>query len=73
MLPDELIASLGDTHIYMNQMDGVMEQLNRKGNDQLPKLEINRKVEIIEDFKFEDFEIKGYNPDPPIKYPLSVG
>jgi thymidylate synthase len=47
--------------------------LNRKGNDQLPKLEINRKVEIIEDFKFEDFEIKGYNPDPPIKYPLSVG
>ena len=73
MLPDELIASLGDTHIYMNQMDGVMEQLNRKGNGQLPKLEINRKVEIIEDFKFEDFEIKGYNPDPPIKYPLSVG
>lgn len=73
MLPDELIASLGDTHIYMNQMDGVIEQLNRKGNDQLPKLEINRKVENIEDFKFEDFEIKGYNPDPPIKYPLSVG
>ena len=73
MLPDELIASLGDCHIYTNQMDGVMEQLNRKGNDQLPKLEINRKVESIEDFKFEDFEMSGYNPDPPIKYPLSVG
>lgn len=72
MVPDELIASLGDTHIYMNQMDGVMEQLNRNGSE-LPKLKINRKVEILEDFKYEDFEIEGYNPDPPIKYPLSVG
>ena len=72
MVPDELIASLGDTHIYMNQMDGVMEQLNREGSD-LPKLKINRKVEILEDFKYEDFEIEGYNPDPSIKYPLSVG
>ena len=72
MVPDELIASLGDTHIYMNQMEGVMEQLNREGSD-LPKLKINRKVEILEDFKYEDFEIEGYNPDPPIKYPLSVG
>jgi thymidylate synthase len=72
MVPDELIASLGDTHIYMNQIDGVMEQLKRNGSD-LPKLKINRKVEILEDFKYEDFEIDGYNPDPPIKYPLSVG
>ena len=72
MVPDELIASLGDTHIYMNQMDGVMEQLKREGSD-LPKLKINRKVGSIEDFKYEDFVIEGYNPDPPIKYPLSVG
>ena len=72
MEPDELIASLGDCHIYMNQMDGVNEQLKREGN-KLPMLEINRKVDNIEDFKFEDFVIKDYNPDPPIKYPLSVG
>ena len=72
MEPDELIASLGDCHIYMNQMDGVNEQLKREGN-KLPTLEINRKVDNIEDFNFEDFVIKNYNPDPPIKYPLSVG
>ena len=72
MEPDELIASLGDCHIYMNQMDGVKEQLSRNGN-KLPKLEINRKVDSVEDFRFEDFVIKNYNPDPPIKYPLSVG
>lgn len=72
MEPDELIASLGDCHIYMNQMDGVNEQLKRGGN-KLPILEINRKVDNIEDFNFEDFVIKNYNPDPPIKYPLSVG
>ena len=72
MEPDELIASLGDCHIYMNQMDGVNEQLKREGN-LLPMLEINRKVDSVEDFKFEDFVIKNYNPGPPIKYPLSVG
>lgn len=72
MEPDELIASLGDCHIYMNQMDGVNEQLKREGN-KLPMLEINRKVDSIEDFNFEDFVIKNYNSDPPIKYPLSVG
>jgi thymidylate synthase len=72
MEPDELIASLGDCHIYMNQMDGVNEQLKGEGN-KLPTLEINRKVDNIEDFNFEDFVIKNYNPDPPIKYPLSVG
>lgn len=72
MEPDELIASLGDCHIYMNQMNGVNEQLKREGN-KLPMLEINRKVDNIEDFRFEDFVIKDYAPDPPIKYPLSVG
>lgn len=72
MEPDMLIGSLGDCHIYSNHFDGVREQLGRKGNE-LPILKINRKVEKIEDFKYDDFEIIGYNPDPPIKYPLNVG
>lgn len=73
MVPDELIGSLGDCHIYLNQMDGVNEQLTRKGCYELPQLKINRKVDSIDDFKYDDFEIVGYNPEPPIKYPLNVG
>jgi thymidylate synthase len=73
MVPDELIGSLGDCHIYLNQMEGVNEQLERNGSNILPQLKINRKVDRIEDFKFEDFEVTDYEPDPPIKYPLNVG
>ena len=73
MVPDELIASLGDCHIYLNHIDALNEQLKRNGSDHLPKLEIDGNQKSIEDFKYEDFKIMGYEPDPPIKMPLSVG
>lgn len=73
MIPDELVGSLGDCHIYKNHIDGVNEQLKRLGSDTLPTLKIKRKVESIEDFNYDDFEIVNYNPDPPIKYQLNVG
>ena len=73
MVPDELIGSLGDTHVYMNQMDGVKEQLSRNGSDIYPQLKITGTHKKIEDFKFDDFEITDYHPDPTIKFPLSVG
>lgn len=73
MIPDELIGSLGDCHIYSNQMEGVQEHLNRKGYDELPKLVIEGDQKSIEDFKYEDFKIIGYKCDPIIKIPLSVG
>jgi len=73
MVPDELVGSLGDTHIYLNQMDGVREQLTRNGSDIYPQLKITGTHKKIEDFKFDDFEITDYYPDPTIKFPLSVG
>ena len=73
MVPDELIGSLGDCHIYLNQMDGVKEHLSRKGHDKLPKLVIDGSQKCVEDFKYEDFNIIGYKCDPPIKIALSVG
>ena len=73
MVPDELIGSLGDCHIYLNQMEGVKEHLTRSGYDELPKLVINGNHRCVEDFNFEDFEIVGYKSDPIIKMPLSVG
>jgi len=73
MIPDELVGSLGDCHIYKNHVNGVMEQLQRNGSDVVPKLIIKRKVESIDDFKYDDFEIVDYYPDPPIKFQLNVG
>lgn len=73
MIPDELIASIGDCHIYEAHFDAVKEQLSRKGSDIVPKLIIHGNQKSIEDFKYEDFEIVDYYPDSPIKAPLLVG
>ena len=73
MIPDELIASLGDCHIYEAHFDAVKEQLSRNGSDIVPKLIIHGNQKSIEDFKYEDFEIVDYYPDPPMKAPLFVG
>lgn len=72
MVPDELIANLGDTHIYLNQLDAVNTQLNRDSFE-LPKLIINRQFESVDDLKIEDFTLENYNSHPAIKAPLSVG
>ncbi len=67
----EFIHTFGDVHIYKNHMAQVKEQLSRKPK-KLPTLKIKRKVETIFDFKYEDFELLDYNPDPAIKAPVAV-
>ncbi len=67
----EFIWTGGDCHIYSNHMDQVDLQLTREPRA-LPKLHIKRKVDSILDFKFEDFEIVGYDPHPGIKAPIAV-
>jgi thymidylate synthase len=73
MIPDEVIASLGDCHIYKAHLNPVKEQLQREGSNVVPKLVIHGNQKTIDDFRYEDFEIIDYNPDPPIKAPLLVG
>lgn len=71
MVPEELIGSLGDCHIYENQMGGVKEQLTRIPYE-LPTLTFsNREVEDIKDYNFEDFTLEGYKSHPKIFMPLS--
>jgi len=67
----DFIWSGGDTHLYSNHMEQVALQLTREPLD-LPTLTINRKPDSIFDYKFEDFEITGYEPHPHIKAPVAI-
>lgn len=69
--PGDFVWTGGDCHIYLNQVDGVTEQLKREPRP-LPRLVIKRKPDSIFQYRFEDFEIEGYDPHPPIKYPVAV-
>ncbi len=67
----EFIHTTGDTHIYVNHLKHIKEQLSRDVRE-LPTLKIKTKRENIWDYKFEDFELKNYNPHPPIKGKVAV-
>mgnify|MGYP003603234986 FL=1 len=67
----EIVISLSDVHIYSNHMEQVKTQLTREPR-QLPELKLLRKPASIYDYKFEDFEVVGYDPHPHIAAPVSI-
>lgn len=71
MVPHELILTVGDQHVYTDQLDLAYEQIMREPKE-LPVLLLNPAVTNIDDFKLEDFELLGYNPHPFIKYPVAT-
>lgn len=71
MEPGEFIHTMGDAHVYRDHIDALKEQIKREPRP-FPTLKIKRKVDSIDDFKFEDFEICDYNPHPRIQMTMSV-
>jgi thymidylate synthase len=69
--PGDFVHTLGDAHIYSNHMEQVDLQLSRETR-KLPTMKINPDVKSIFDFKFDDFELEGYNPHPHIKGAVAI-
>ena len=68
--PGEFVHTLGDTHLYLNHLKQVDEQLARTPRP-LPRLRLNPDVKSVFDFRYEDFTLEGYDPWPAIKAPMS--
>ena len=67
----EFVHTLGDAHIYLNHLDQVNEQLQRKPND-APTLWLNPEKKNIFDFEMEDIKVKNYHSHSAIKAPVAV-
>ncbi|MFN3945327.1 MAG: thymidylate synthase [Allosphingosinicella sp.] len=69
--PGTFVWTGGDCHLYLNHLDQARLQLTREPRP-LPTLAITRKPDAIDQYRYEDFEISGYDPHPHIKAEVAV-
>lgn len=69
--PGDFVHTFGDTHLYINHLDQVDQQVAREPR-KLPEMKINPAVKSIDGFKIDDFELVGYDPHPAIRAPIAV-
>ena len=67
----EFIHTIGDAHIYLNQIDGVREQLSREPLP-LPTLHLNPEIKDITQFTMDDIQLINYQSHPTINFPFST-
>ena len=67
----EFIHTFGDAHLYLNHLEQVGTQLERDPRP-LPTMNLNAEIGTLEGFRFEDFDLVGYDPHPHIKAPVAV-
>ena len=69
--PGDFVHTLGDAHLYTNHLEQARLQLTRTPGS-LPTLHINPSVQNIFDFRYEDFTLLDYHPQPHIAAPVAV-
>ncbi|CAJ1916920.1 unnamed protein product [Cylindrotheca closterium] len=67
----DLVHSLGDAHVYLNHMEPLQEQLDRTPRP-FPKIFFNPDKKDIDDFKYEDINVVGYNPMKAVSMKMAV-
>ncbi len=67
----DFVHTTGDTHLYLNHLEQARLQLTREPRP-LPRMIINPEVKSIFDFKYDDFQLEGYDPWPHIAAKVSV-
>ena len=74
MATDEFVLIAADSHIYDNHVELAKKQITCDYvKDQQPRFELNPNIKNIDDFKFDDIRISGYEGfNPPIPYPVAV-
>ena len=69
--PGEFIHTFGDAHLYLNHLEQARLQLSREPRPS-PVMGLNPAVTRLEDFRYEDFQLSGYDPHPHIAAPVAV-
>ncbi|HEX5719290.1 MAG TPA: thymidylate synthase [Thermoanaerobaculia bacterium] len=69
--PAEFVHTLGDAHLYLNHLEQARLQLTREPRP-LPRMEINPEVKSLFEYRYDDFQLTGYDPHPSIKAPIAV-
>ncbi len=69
--PGTFVHTFGDLHLYSNHLEQARLQLTREPRP-LPRMKLNPSVRNITEFRYEDFELSGYEPHPAIKAPIAV-
>ena len=69
--PGDFVHTFGDAHLYSNHYDQAKLQLERSPGT-LPQMKLNPEVRNIFSFKYEDFTLENYDPQPHIKAPIAV-
>ena len=71
LLPGSFVHTLGDYHLYLNHLEQAKLQLQRKPK-KLPKMMLNQNMKNIFEFKYEDFTLVDYDPEPSIKADVAI-
>jgi len=69
--PGVFVHSFGDAHLYLNHLDQARLLLGREPRP-LPTMHIARTPDSLFDYRYEDFELRGYDPHPHIKAEVAV-